>query len=113
MAVTIKSLLARGDYVAVEAGRLVITPKSGRPIPKEWAKQNLPALVADIARDGNPRATCDVDVDKVNLTRVVNVSGVDSALRRGSHFRHVTSTHQTGRCPAHCCEAGRCRRPPG
>lgn len=50
MAVTIKSLLARGDYVAVEAGRLVITPKSGRPIPKEWAKQNLPALVADIAK---------------------------------------------------------------
>ena len=50
MAVTIKSLLARGDYVAVEAGRLVITPKSGKPIPKAWAKQNTAALVADIAK---------------------------------------------------------------
>ena len=50
MAVRIKSLLARGNYVAVEAGRLVITPKSGKPIPKAWAKQNLPALVAEIAK---------------------------------------------------------------
>jgi len=50
MAATIKSLIARGDYVAVERGRLVITPKSGKPIPKAWAKQNVAALVAEIAK---------------------------------------------------------------
>jgi hypothetical protein len=50
MAVTIRSLLTRGDYLAVEAGRLVITPKSGKPIPKAWAKQNTAALVAEIAK---------------------------------------------------------------
>lgn len=45
----IKSLLTRGDYVAVEAGRLVITPISGKPVPDVWFRENMPAFMADIA----------------------------------------------------------------
>jgi len=46
----LKFLLDRGDYVAVEGGLLVIIPKSGKPIPKAWAKKNTTALVAAIAK---------------------------------------------------------------
>lgn len=49
MAVRIKSLLAKGDYVAVERGRLVITPISGKPVPNDWLAANLPAFIDEIA----------------------------------------------------------------
>ncbi len=43
-------LLKRGDKVAIQAGRLVITPKSGQPIPASWLSQNEKALVCDLAK---------------------------------------------------------------
>lgn len=45
----IDSLLARGDYVAIEQGRLVITPSSGKPVPADWLRRNEAGLVKEIA----------------------------------------------------------------
>lgn len=49
MAATIKRVLARGDYVAVERGHLVIIPISGKSVPKDWLAKNLPAIMGEIA----------------------------------------------------------------
>lgn len=46
----LEKLIQRGDYVAMEQGRLVITPQSGKPIPKDWMKKYQSALVAEIAK---------------------------------------------------------------
>lgn len=43
-------LIARGDLVAIEGGRLIITPKSGNPVPTDWLKQHQPALLQQIAQ---------------------------------------------------------------
>lgn len=44
-----KRLLGRGDYIAFEQGCLVITPKSGNPVPDDWLAENLPSLIREIA----------------------------------------------------------------
>jgi len=49
MAATIKSLLLKGNYVAVERGRLVITPISGKPVPDDWYRDYLHAFMVEIA----------------------------------------------------------------
>lgn len=49
MAATIKLLLARGDLVVIEHGRLVITPMSGKPVPDNWLANYLPAFMCEIA----------------------------------------------------------------
>lgn len=45
----IKSLLARGDYVAIERGRLIITPISGKSVPDNWLAANLPVFMFEVA----------------------------------------------------------------
>ena len=44
-----KTLLLRGDYVAVEAGRLTIRAKSEDSVPDYWYKQYHDNMVQDIA----------------------------------------------------------------
>ncbi len=50
----LKSCLAqlhkRGDKVEVQAGKLVITPKSGKPVPASWLNKHEEALVCDITK---------------------------------------------------------------
>jgi hypothetical protein len=46
---TLTQLLARGDAVAVEQGRLTLTPASGRPVPAEWLSTHSHALIAQAA----------------------------------------------------------------
>ncbi len=41
-------LLNRGDRVEVQAGKLVITPKSGQPVPPNWLRANENNLLSDI-----------------------------------------------------------------
>ena len=43
-------LLARGDIVAVERGRLTITPASGCPVPVDWLQQHERQIVIEAAR---------------------------------------------------------------
>ncbi|MGK0443221.1 MAG: hypothetical protein ACJA1U_000143 [Bermanella sp.] len=45
----IARLIERGDIVEVVKGTLVITAKSGRPVPSDWLKLNTEALLTDIA----------------------------------------------------------------
>ncbi len=42
-------LIERGNIIEVTQGKLVILPKSGRLVPKDWFKQNEKKLLADIA----------------------------------------------------------------
>lgn len=42
-------LLARGDVVAVNHGRLTITPNSGKPVPAGWLANNTRSLIAEAA----------------------------------------------------------------
>jgi len=42
--------LARGS-VAIEAGRLVVTPHSGLPAPPKWLEENGPIIVAEILKE--------------------------------------------------------------
>lgn len=46
----LKQLLARGDAVKVEAGRLVIDPMSGDSVPPEWLQEHERPLIAEAAR---------------------------------------------------------------
>ncbi len=41
-------LLARGDHVAIERGRLVIRPASGQPVPDSWLTDNQNRLIHDV-----------------------------------------------------------------
>ena len=41
-------LLKRGDEVAIERGRLVLYPKSGKPVPDWWMKQQRQGLIAAV-----------------------------------------------------------------
>ena len=45
----IARLIEQGDIVEVVKGRLVITAKSGRPVPLDWLKLYTEALLTDIA----------------------------------------------------------------
>jgi hypothetical protein len=47
---SLKELLARGDAVAVEQGRLTIVPASGRPVPIDWLDTHSPRLVIQVAK---------------------------------------------------------------
>jgi len=46
----LKQLLARGDAVGVEAGRLVIEPASGEPVPSWFLQKHERPLIAEVAR---------------------------------------------------------------
>ena len=48
MTVTVKKLLARGDEISIELGRLVINPSSGKGVPEDWLQKHKPALLRDI-----------------------------------------------------------------
>lgn len=41
-------LLARGDRVSIERGRLAIQPASGKPVPANWQAKHYPALIQQI-----------------------------------------------------------------
>jgi hypothetical protein len=45
----LQTLLARGDSVAIENGRLMLMPASGNPVPHGWLKENAPTLIEQIA----------------------------------------------------------------
>jgi len=36
----VKALVDRGDHIAIEHGRAVIVPKSGKPVPEDWLQKN-------------------------------------------------------------------------
>lgn len=44
----VKGLLQRGDFVAIDNGRLKLEPASDRPIPSEWLMNNKTELVTQI-----------------------------------------------------------------
>lgn len=46
---TLTQLLARGDAVAVEQGRLTLTPASGRPVPADWLAAHSTNLITQAA----------------------------------------------------------------
>lgn len=46
---TLIQLLARGDAVAVEQGRLTLTPASGRPVPADWLATHSTDLITQAA----------------------------------------------------------------
>lgn len=46
---TLTQLLTRGDAVAVEQGRLTLTPASGRPVPADWLAAHSTDLIAQAA----------------------------------------------------------------
>lgn len=48
MTVTVEKLLARGDEISIEHGKLVIRPFSGMPVPLDWRDKYSPALVREI-----------------------------------------------------------------
>ncbi|RON45085.1 hypothetical protein BK666_16880 [Pseudomonas frederiksbergensis] len=48
MTVTVEKLLARGDEISIEVGRLVIRPSSGKSVPQEWRDIHSPALLGEI-----------------------------------------------------------------
>lgn len=45
--VSLSGLLARGDVVAVDHGRLTITPASGLPVPSAWLRQHERPLLSE------------------------------------------------------------------
>jgi len=50
MTTSIRTLLGRGDRVAIEIGRLVIHPKSGKEIPRKWLKEHTTPIVDEIIK---------------------------------------------------------------
>lgn len=42
-------LLSRADHIEISNGRLVISPASGKPVPKLWLKKNRAQLLREIA----------------------------------------------------------------
>lgn len=46
-------LRARGNLVAVDNGRLVVTPASGRPVPREWLERYGRRLLIEAATEAN------------------------------------------------------------
>jgi hypothetical protein len=45
----IARLIERGDVVEIRKGKLIIIPISGRPVPKQWLKENTALILSDIA----------------------------------------------------------------
>jgi hypothetical protein len=45
-----KSLLSKGDNIAVYQGQLIITPKSGKPVPSDWLSMNAQKIITEIAQ---------------------------------------------------------------
>ena len=45
----LNQLLARGDKVSIEGGKLVVVPASGKPVPSDWFDANEPEIVEQIA----------------------------------------------------------------
>jgi hypothetical protein len=43
-------LLQRGDNLALCKGQLIITPKSGEPVPKDWFAMNQAKIISEIAQ---------------------------------------------------------------
>ncbi|MEP1384360.1 MAG: hypothetical protein ABJK64_11300 [Paraglaciecola sp.] len=43
-------LLQRGDNLALCQGQLIITPKSGEPVPKDWLATNKTKIISEIAQ---------------------------------------------------------------
>lgn len=46
---TLHRLIARGDYVALEKGHLVIKPVSGKPIPSDWLANHRLEMLQQVA----------------------------------------------------------------
>lgn len=46
----LQTLLSRGDRIAMEDGRLVISPRSGKAIPAQWLRDHQDALTRQIAK---------------------------------------------------------------
>ncbi len=45
-----EKLIARGDHLAIEEGRLSLVAASGNPIPRDWLKSNQSGIVAVILK---------------------------------------------------------------
>lgn len=43
-------LLQRGDNIAIYQGQLIITPKSGEPVPRDWFATNQTKIISEIAQ---------------------------------------------------------------
>lgn len=52
----LERLRARGDFVEINCGCLIITPISNRPVPPEWLKKNERRLIAEAAEAANTLA---------------------------------------------------------
>lgn len=48
--VNLSRLLSRGDVIEVLQGQLIITPKSGMPVPSSWLQVNQNSLLEQISR---------------------------------------------------------------
>jgi hypothetical protein len=48
MITTVRTLLDRGDLVAIKQGRLVISPESGKPIPDDWMKKHAALIINEV-----------------------------------------------------------------
>ncbi|WP_444925870.1 hypothetical protein ACJJI4_16950 [Microbulbifer sp. TRSA002] len=46
----LQRLLARGDGIAVDSGRLTLTPASGHPVPAEWLSEHERPLITEASR---------------------------------------------------------------
>ncbi|WP_226642800.1 hypothetical protein [Microbulbifer variabilis] len=46
----LQRLLARGDGIAVDGGRLTLAPASGHPVPAEWLSEHERPLITEAAR---------------------------------------------------------------
>lgn len=56
MDIDLSRLLKRGDYIAIDAGRLVIVPASGKPIPSDWLANHENNIIKQIIIKTNSNA---------------------------------------------------------
>jgi|SRR5690554_1493072 len=56
MSKLLQYLLNRGDYIAIENGKLVINPASGHPVPPEWLADHQQNLILEIIRQSGKDA---------------------------------------------------------
>lgn len=45
-----QKLLLKGDEIVIYKGQLIITPGSGKPVPKEWLKKNSRKIMSEISQ---------------------------------------------------------------
>jgi len=51
----LETLLNRGDHVSIQNSELIITPKSGKPIPPEWLNEHRQEIINDcLCSTGTP-----------------------------------------------------------